>query len=134
MTARVYAAVSDYRTNTGDVITPDARVSQLLGMASYAIERAMIGAVYATDATTLLPTDATVIDIMNRATCAQAKFIGTMADDDGVDGRLDSVSIGGISVHRAAGTTALALPPLGPQALQILQIEGALPTSGLMGW
>jgi hypothetical protein len=134
MAARVYAAISDYRTNTGDTITPDPRVTQLLQMASYAMDRAMTGAVYVTDATTLLPTDPIVIDIFVRATCAQAKFINSLADDDGVDARLDSVSIGGISVHRAAGTTALALPPLGPQALQILQIEGALPQTGLMGW
>lgn len=134
MTARVYAAVADYRTNTGDTTTPDPRVTQLLAMASYAIDRAMIGAVYATDITTLMPTDATVIDIFTRATCAQAKFIQALADDDGVQARLDSVSIGGISIHRAAGTTAQAEPPLGPQALQILQIEGALPTSGLSGW
>ena len=134
MAARVYAAIGDYRANTGDTTTPDIRVTVLLRQASAAIDRAMIGAVYATDLVTLLPTDATVIDIFNRATCAQAKFIQALGDDDGVQGRLDAVSIGGISIHRAPGTTGQALPPLGPQALQILQSEGALPTSALMGW
>ena len=94
----------------------------------------MIGAVYATDIVTLLPTDAAVIDILARATCAQAKFALALADDDGVQGRLDSVSIGGITIHRAAGTTGQAVPPIGPAALQILQTEGALPTSPLQGW
>jgi len=134
MAARVYATIADYRANTGDAVTPDARVTVLLQMASAAIDRAMIGAVYAVDATTLLPTDATVIDIFTRATCAQAQFVLALDDDTGVQGRLEAVSIGGISIRRAPGTTGQAEPPLGPQALQILQIEGALPTSPLQGW
>lgn len=134
MPARVYATIADYRTNTGDLATPDARVTVLLRDASAAVERAMIGAVYVTDVTTALPTDPIVIDILNRATCAQARFAQALDDDTGVQGRLDAVSIGGISIHRAAGTTGQALPPLGPQALQILQTEGALPTSPLQGW
>lgn len=134
MTARLYATVADYRTWSGDAFTPDARVQVLLARSSEAIDRALTGAVYAVDAVTGMPTDPVDIDTFNRATCAQVAFMVAVDDDSGANARMEAVSIGGISIRRAAGTTALALPPLGPQALQILQQDGALPTAPLMGW
>lgn len=134
MTSRVYATVADYRAWSGQTFPPDARVTVLLARASADVDRAMIGAVYATNPATGMPTDAAVADTFNRATCAQVQFRADLDDDTGTKSRLDAVSIGGISIHRAAGTTGQALPPIGPEALQILQLDGALPTSPLMGW
>lgn len=133
MPARVYATVGNYRAQTGDAITPDARVTFMLGRASQCIDRALIGAIYPVDSNSM-PTDTTDIDTFMRATCAQAAFMVDLSDDNGAAARMESTSIGGITVRRGAGTVALALPPLGPTALQILHIEGAVPVAPMSNW
>lgn len=133
MTARVYATVTDYRANTPDQFTTDARVNYLLGRASRSVDRAMIGAVYPTDPQGY-PADASLIDVMMRATCEQAYFMVDQDDDSGVKQRLDQVTVGGLSFHRAAGTSGLALPPLCPAALEILQLSGVGPTAPMSTW
>lgn len=133
MAARVYATVSDYQTQTGDTYTPPARVTYLLGRASQSIDRAMIGAVYAVD-TNSMPTDPTDIDTFNRATVAQALFMRDIGDDSGAAARNEATTIGGVTVRRATGTAALSLPPLGPQALEILHLESASPMSPMTNW
>jgi hypothetical protein len=133
MAARVYATLEDYQDQTGDTYTPAPRVAYLLRRASSSIDRAMIGAVYPVDGNSM-PTDATDIDTFNRATVAQALFMRDLSDDTGAAARNDSTSLGGVSVHRAAGTAALALPPLGPEALEILHLASASPVSPMTNW
>lgn len=134
MAPRVYATIADYRAASGDSATPDVRVTRLLTQASITIDRALIGAIYPVDVVTLMPTDPVDIDTFNRATCAQAQFIVALDDPTGAASRMDSVSIGGISIHRAAGTTGLSLPPLAPAALEILHLAGASPVSPMSNW
>ena len=129
----VYATVSDYRTWSLDTVTPDARVTWLLARASEDIDRALIAAVYPVD-TNGMPTNATDIATFNAATCAQAAFRLEVSDDTGAQSRNDSTSIGGISIHRAAGTAALAIHPIGPEALKILHIAGATPSAAMTNW
>lgn len=131
--ARVYATIADYRTWSQDAITPDARVTWLLARASEDIDRALIGAVYPVD-TNSMPTDPNDIATFNSATCAQAAFRQELSDDTGAASRNDSTSIGGISIHRAAGTAAQAMPPLGPEALKILHLAGAVGVAAMTNW
>jgi len=131
--ARVYAAVADYVTWSGDQITPAERVTWLLTRASEDVDRALIGAVYPVDANGM-PTNATDIQTFKDATCAQVAFRLELADDTGAASRNDATSIGGISIHRAAGTAALALPPLGPEALKILHLAGAVGVAAMTNW
>lgn len=131
--ARVYATLAAYRTWSQDAITPDARVTWLLARASEDIDRALIGAVYPVDSNGM-PTDATDIATFSDATCAQVAFRQEISDDTGAASRNDSTSIGGISIHRAAGTAALSLPPLGPEALKILRLAGAVGVAAMTNW
>lgn len=131
--ARFYATLADYVTWSGDQITPPTRVEWLLARASEDIDRALIGAVYPVDAGGM-PTDATDIATFRDATCAQAAFRLEVSDDTGAASRNDATSIGGISIHRAAGTAALALPPIGPEALKILHLAGAVGTAAMTNW
>lgn len=133
MAARVYATVADYRAWSLDTFTPDPRVGVLLRQASAAVDRALLAAVYATD-TNGYPTDTSIIDTLNQATCAQAAFINALSDDTGAAARMEATSIGGVSVRRAAGTAAMPLPPLGPAALEILTVASGLPGSPFVGW
>jgi len=131
--ARVYATIADYRTWSQDAITPDARVTWLLARASEDIDRALIGAVYSVD-TNGMPTEADNIQTFNDATCAQAAFRQEVSDDTGAASRNDSTSIGGISIHRAAGTAALAMHPIGPEAMKILHLAGAVGVAAMTNW
>jgi hypothetical protein len=130
---RVYATTVDYQNWSGDTITPPERVTWLLARASEDVDRALIGAVYPVN-TLGMPTDAADIQTFNDATCAQAAFRLELSDDTGAASRNDSTSIGGISIHRAAGTAALAMPPLGPEALKILHLAGAVGVAAMTNW
>lgn len=131
--ARIYATIANYRAWSLDAITPDDRVTWQLARASEDIDRALIGAVYPVDANGM-PTDADDIQTFQDATCAQVAFRQELSDDTGAASRNDSTSIGGISIHRAAGTAALAMPPLGPEALKILHLAGAVGVAGMTNW
>lgn len=131
--ARIYATIADYRTWSQDAITPDARVTWLLARASEDIDRALIGAVYPVD-TNSMPTDAADIVTFRDATSAQAAFRIDVSDDHGAASRNDSTSIGGISIHRAAGTAALAMHPIGPEPLKILHTAGAISVAAMTNW
>ncbi|QOR55774.1 MAG: hypothetical protein YHS30scaffold324_6 [Catenulispora phage 69_17] len=130
---RVYATTVDYQNWSGDTITPPERVTWLLARASEDVDRALIGAVYPVDANSM-PTNADDIQTFKDATCAQVAFRLELSDDTGAASRNDSTSIGGISIHRAAGTAALAMPPLGPEALKILHLAGAVGTAAMTNW
>lgn len=131
--ARIYATLANYQAWSSDVITPPARVTWLLARASEDIDRALIGAVYPVDVNGM-PTNASDIQVFQDATCAQVAFRIELSDDTGAAARNDSTSIGGISIHRAAGTAALAMPPVGPEALKILHLAGAVGVAAMTNW
>lgn len=134
MAQRVYATLADYQQWSGDVITTPARVQQLLRLASGDVDSAMVASVYQTDPNGY-PTDGFAIEAFRDATCAQVQWLVDQDDDTGVKQRLQSVSVGGLSFQRAAGTAGTAaLPVLCPRALQILRQHGALPNAPLVGW
>lgn len=129
----VYATVSQYQAWSGDALTPDQLVTIALRRASEVIDRALIGAVYATDADSM-PTDAGVIDVFMRATCAQTQFMLANNDFANVKSQYASTSMGGVSQTRTASAQGQAFPPLAPQAAAILQVAGVLPGAPLVNW
>lgn len=133
MTVRVYATVADYQAWSADTITPTARVTFLLSRASEQVDRAMVGAVYTVDPNGY-PVDAMLLDVMNRATCAQVAFLVDYDDDQGAKQRFQSVTVGNVTFQRAAGTAGLAQIPIGPNTLDILRNAGALPTAPMIDW
>ncbi|HEY1820413.1 MAG TPA: hypothetical protein VGG83_10820 [Trebonia sp.] len=130
---RVYATVADYQAATGDTYTLPARVTILLRRASRCIDRGAIAATYPTDPQGY-PADAALIDTFMQATCEQAMFMRDLDDDSGAKARMDVVKVGSLSFNRAKGTAGLALAPLGPGALEILQLAGVVPTAPYSGW
>jgi len=132
-TPRVYATTADYMQYVGDGAVLPARLQYQLQLASAVIDFAMTGAVYDTDPATQLPTDPDVASMMCLAVCQQVEFQSDVDDDTGTKARFDQVSLSGVSMHRAAGTAGMALPPLGPQPMLTLMNAGALPTAPQSG-
>lgn len=126
-TPRVYATAVDYQqyVGTGGVIP--ARLDYHLQLASAVIDYAMTGAEYDADPVTNLPTDTDVASMMCLATCQQAEAQAEIDDPTGIKDRFDSVSISGVSMHRAAGSAGSALPQLCQQAALTLFNAGAIP-------
>ena len=129
----VYATVAAYRAWSGDQFTPDASIAVTLQRASEAMDHYLIGAVYRTNANGM-PTDPMLIDVMSRATSAQAQFM--LADNDltGVKRQYSSTSMGGVQASRVAAMTAMTFPPLAPQAAAILHTAGILGSAALINW
>jgi hypothetical protein len=129
----VYASVAQYRSWSGDQFSPDDLVTVALRRGTEVIDRALIGAVYATDADGM-PTDAGVLNVFMRATCAQAQFILANNDFANVKSQFASTSMGGVSQTRASSAQNQMFPPLAPQAAAILQVAGVLPGAPLVNW
>lgn len=129
----VYASVAQYRAWSRDQVTPDAMIETALMRGTEQIDVALVAAVYATDADGM-PTDPALANVLARATSAQAQYIIAANDDPGIKREYSSISAGGVTYTRAPGTTALALPPLAPQALAILRVSGIQPSAPLVNW
>lgn len=129
----VYASVNQYRAWSGDLFTPSQRVTTALQRATEQMDVALVGAVYRTDADGM-PLDASLANVLVRATSAQAQYIIAVNDDANIKREYASTSVGGVSASRAAGMQGLALPPLAPQALAILRVTGILPGAPLISW
>lgn len=129
----VYASVLQYQDWSGDQYTPSSRVQVALQRATEQIDVALVAAVYRTDADGM-PLDADLVDCLARATSAQAQYIIAVNDDANVKREYSSTSMGGVSLTRAAGMQAMALPPIAPQALAILRVAGVLPAAPLVNW
>lgn len=128
-----YATVGQYQAWSGDKFSPNDLVTIALRRASEVIDRALIGAVYATDANSM-PTDPGVIDVFMRATCAQAQFILANNDFANVKSQYATTSMGGVSQTRAQTAQNQVFPPLASQAAAILQVAGVLPGAPLVNW
>lgn len=129
----VYASTAQYRAWSSDAFSPDDLVTTALQRATEVIDRALIGAVYATDADGM-PLDAGVLNVFMRATCAQAQFILANNDFANVKSQYSSTSMGGVSQTRASSAQNQMFPPLAPQAAAILQVAGVLPSAPLVNW
>jgi hypothetical protein len=97
--ARVYATVAQYQTFTHDQVTPTDIVQAALEAATEVINVALIGAVYPTDADRR-PTNPEHIDVIMRATCAQAQFEIANDDPAHVKQFYASTSMGGVTLTR----------------------------------
>lgn len=128
-----YATVDQYRAETADTWTPANRVQVTLRRASQTIDRALIGARYAVDASGM-PTDPGIISVFMRATCAQAEFMIANNDPANVKSQYASTNVGGVSGTRTASAQGQVFPPLAPGAAEVLHTVGALPGAPLLGW
>ena len=131
--AGVYANPGQYLAWSGDSSTPEWIVLVKLQRASEDIDRALMGAVYPVNANGM-PTDPMVIDVLMRATFAQAQWLIGDNDDSGLKRQYLSTSVGGVSQTRAASMAALEMPPLAPRALSILHVSGVVPSAALIAW
>jgi hypothetical protein len=129
----LYASVADYRNRTNDQNTPTARVQVALQLATEDIDRALIAAVYRTDADGM-PLDPQLANVLRRATAAQAQYVIDVGDDSGVKREYASTSIAGLSQTRAPSMQGNALRPICTQALGILHVSGVLPSAALINW
>lgn len=129
----VYATYAQYQNWSGDQTTPPNVVTPMLLRASEDIDRALMGAVYPVNANGQ-PTDALVIDVIMRATCAQAQWLIADNDPAGLKRMYSQTSVGGVQATRAKAATAPDMPPLAPRALQILHTWGVLPSAVLIAW
>ena len=129
----VYASPQQYRDWSGDNATPVPRVLVTLRRASEDLDMALVAAVYPVNPNGM-PTDPTVIDLLQRACCAQCQFLLADNDPAGIKRMYSSTSMGGVSQTRIAGMTGLQMPPLGPRAAQILHVGGVLPSAPLISW
>lgn len=130
---RLYATLDQYRAYSNDAFSLDAKVNVWLRKASRAVDRAVIGAIYPVDPQGY-PLDANLIVTFQDATCEQVMFIRDSDDDTGVKARLASVKVGSLNFTRAKGTEAPAMPVLGPEALQVLQLAGVIQTAPMVNW
>jgi hypothetical protein len=129
----VYASYPQYQEWSGDTWTPASLVSTALRRASEVLDMYLIGAVYPVDADSM-PTDAGVIDVFMRATCAQCQHILANNDPAWVKSQYSSVNMGGVTQTRAASAQNQAFPPLAPMAAVILRTAGVLPGAPLVSW
>ncbi|MGH3296095.1 MAG: hypothetical protein ACRDP7_30280 [Trebonia sp.] len=129
----VYANPAQYKAWSGDTWTPVPRVEIMLRRASEDLDMALVAAVYPVNANGM-PTDPMVIDLFQRACCAQCQFLLADNDPSGIKRQYSSTSMGGVSQSRIASMTGLQMPPLAPRAAQILHVGGVLPSAPLISW
>lgn len=129
----VYATVQQYQAWSGDTLTPAAIVTTKLMRATEDIDVALVGAVYATDADNM-PTSAALLGVLARATAAQCQYLIASNDDTGIKREFSSTNVGGVQLTRAASMQAPTFTPLCNRALQILHVEGVLPSAPLVNW
>lgn len=82
----VYASAQDYSTWVGDSGIMPTNISQLLRSASLLIAEETKAAYYDADADTSLPTDPTILQAFNDATCAQAMVWAQLGIDPNLGG------------------------------------------------
>lgn len=138
MTAPVYATLAEYRDWLDD---PTVDVSDaLFARASEIIDEALIGAVYVINQGTQLPTDATELEAIKNATCAQVEWMIETGDTTGTGSatEYDSVKIGSVSL---SGKKTQATSPMrtdsgawvAPNAVRVLRIASLLP-AGILSY
>jgi len=120
--ARVYATAADLEAYTGQPAPDNA--GRLLARASRLVDRAMVAAVYDTDASGY-PDDPDVLDGFRDATCAQAAAWAKRETEATELGPWTSVSAGPVSLSRPdAGTRVEDDTALTAEAAEILDALG----------
>lgn len=132
----VYATQADYTAWTG--ATAPANIAPLLRTASMAVHEATLTAYYAVDGTGM-PTDATVLQAFNDATCAQASALATAGIDPLAGGvmkastasqkAVGSARIDYADASAAAASRAALLDGLCDEAQRILQQARVMTTA-----
>jgi hypothetical protein len=125
-----YATVDDLRDWLWDEPPNDA--DRQLSNASRVIDSALFGAIYTTDPTTHLPTDALIIAALRDATCAQVEWwleTGDELEQYGAYHKIDNLDAG-VNLQREPGKRS----PLADRAYEILHIAGLLPPTIILGW
>jgi hypothetical protein len=130
--SRVYATAADYTTWVGadesdsTAVVP-ADIDRQLARASLDVERATLTAVYAVDGDGL-PTDTTIAQAFEDATCAQVEAWQSTGDELGTGNVYDDVQIGSVRLARRGANAGAASQPgaLAPRAATILSLAGLL--------
>lgn len=135
MTTLIYATSTDYQAWTGG--TAPSNIAPILRTASLAVREATEAAFYATD-TTGMPTDTTVVQAFNDATCCQAAALIAIGYDPTTGGVVTptvkvSKQLGSAhltyateDVQAAAEAKQQAITGLVPEAQRILRNAGLL--------
>ena len=129
-----YATITDFETFTGQDAEPG--IERRLERASEVLDAALVTAVYATD-TSGNPTDATIIDALKRACCAQVEWWLATDDDLGEPGRgaagnlgaagnFEGVAIGPVPGVRMMPARGVGSDRLAPKAAEILRVAKLL--------
>lgn len=129
--ARVYATLAQLTAYApaGTVLPVEPEATRVLTSASKLIDRACMAAIYQTD-TAGYPTDTTIRQAFQDATCAQAVWWAVTLDELGLSGQWQQVSIGSVSLGRGQAKTSAALGrQLAPQADTELRNTRVLPGS-----
>jgi hypothetical protein len=129
----VYATVQQYRAWSGDTWTPAQIITTKLMRATEDIDVALVAAVYRVDADGM-PLDPQLVNVLVRATSAQAAYLIDQNDDSGIKREYSSTNVGGVSATRASKMQGLWMQPIAPRALQILRVEGIVPAAPLINW
>lgn len=124
--ARVYALTSDYATAGMEAPATGVNLRRVLRVASARVDEMLVGAIYDTDDTTLLPTDAAVIVALRDATVLQAAYQIEIGDPYGLGAeQYQSVTAGGITLVRGSGGASGSPPPArSAEAYEVLRQAG----------
>lgn len=131
---RVYATTEDYARWLSAAPPPGA--ARALWVASRRVDEMVACAIYDTDADGY-PTDPELRQAMRLAACAQADYMRAIGDPygRGALGTLSSVTIGSVSVSRAAtGDGSFRPPRYSADAMEYLASAGLLGHGPITGW
>lgn len=122
-----YATAADYTdfiAGNGKATPND--INRLLKRASELLDACLSIAIYDVDPITNLPTDALVIDVFRRATCAQVEYWDETGDELGSSSQFQRLQIGPVQLDRPMRGVSSDEPAarLAPQARAILQTAG----------
>ena len=123
-----YATATDFTNYTGQTATADT--PRLLQRASDALDARLIGAYYAADVNGL-PTDATQLQALNNATCAQVEYWLATGDELGLSEQYGIIKIGSVMLNKASRSTTSRprAPVLCQRAIDELQRVGLWPST-----
>lgn len=123
-----YATAAQLATYTGQPVTADD--DRQLNNATTFVKSKLIGAYYATDSSGN-PLDATMIQALADATCAQVEYWRTTGDEFGIAEDFESIVIGSVSLNRGgkAATQKPRGPIFAPKAIQHLRLSGLWPVT-----
>jgi hypothetical protein len=134
VTQHIYATPAQYYAYIGETDPngeqdTDPETLALLARASQRIDRLLLTAIYFVDYDTGMPTDEFQIDVIMRATCAQAQFFDETGDINGAGSQFQSGGLGSASFTRAGASAGATIsdPRTSAEAVDILINGGLIP-------